>query len=170
MPYTPIVATLGYVLNQARDAVLLVHRTARDDDYQHGLYNGLGGKLEPDEDALAGLRRELYEEAGILVTRATLRGTLNWPSFGPAGEDWFGMVFLVTEFDGTPRTDSPEGALSWVPLSEMEGLPMYEGDRAFLPLVFDEAVAQFHGVLRYEGRRLLHRHIEVVPPIRGISD
>ena len=53
MPYTPIVATLGYVLSPDGEQVLLVHRNARPGDLHLGKYNGLGGKLERDEDVLA---------------------------------------------------------------------------------------------------------------------
>ena len=49
MPYTPIVATLGYVLSPDGKHVLMVHRNKRDDDDHLGKYNGLGGKLEDDE-------------------------------------------------------------------------------------------------------------------------
>ena len=163
MPYRPILATLGYVVDADRRRVLLVHRTARPDDEQYGLYNGLGGKLEPDEDVVSGLRRELREEAGIEATELSLRGTLNWPGFDSLGRDWFGFVFLVTGFTGEPAHHSPEGRLSWVDLDELAGLPLYEGDRLFLPLVFDPAVHQFHGLLRYEGRRLVSHRLEVLP-------
>jgi len=44
MPYTPIVATLGYVLSPDRREVLMIHRNARPDDQHLGKYNGLGGK------------------------------------------------------------------------------------------------------------------------------
>ena len=60
-------ATLGYVLSPDGREVLMVHRNARPDDHQLGKYNGLGGKLERDEDVVAGMRREIHEEAGIEV-------------------------------------------------------------------------------------------------------
>jgi hypothetical protein len=63
MPYTPILATLGYVLSPDRERVLMIHRNARDDDHHIGKYNGLGGKLEANEDVAAGMRREIREEA-----------------------------------------------------------------------------------------------------------
>src|SRR3546814_10833134 len=90
MPYTPIVATLGYVLSPDGRQVLMLHRNARADDHHLGKYNGLGGKIEPDEDVLAGMRREIAEEAGIDCTALSLRGTISWPGFGKHGEDWLG--------------------------------------------------------------------------------
>ena len=75
MPYTPILATLVYVLDRAQGRVLLVHRNARAHDAHLGKYNGLGGKLEPREDVLSGARRELREEATLEATRLSLRGT-----------------------------------------------------------------------------------------------
>ena len=155
MPYTPIVATLGYVLSPDRREVLLVHRNARADDAHLGKYNGLGGKLENDEDVAAGMRREIVEEAGIGCDAMTLRGTISWPGFGRNGEDWLGFVFVVTAFSGTPPAANAEGTLEWVPLERLHELPMWEGDREFLPLVFDDDPRPFHGVMPYRDGRMV---------------
>ncbi len=149
MPYTPILATLGYVLSPERDRVLMIHRDARADDPHFGKYNGLGGKLESDEDVAACMRREIREEAGIECAALSLRGTVSWPGFGKGGEDWFGFIFLVTAFVGSPRRHSAEGTLDWIELARLAELPMWEGDRHFLPLVFDRDPRPFHGVLPY---------------------
>ena len=151
MPCTPIVGTLAYVLRG--DEVLMVRRSARADDQQLGKYNGLGGKLEPGEDVVAGLRRELREEAGIEATSLRLRGTISWPGFGPGGEDWLGFVFVVDAFAGTPPGANAEGTLHWVPRAQVLDLPLWEGDYTWLPLVFDDAVGQFHGVMPYADGR-----------------
>lgn len=159
MPYTPIVATLGYVLSPDAREVLLVHRNARPGDQHLGKYNGLGGKLEPDEDVLAGMRREIREEAGIECTELRLRGTISWPGFGKGGEDWLGFIFLVTRFDGIPFARNHEGTLEWQPIDALGGLPMWDGDREFLPLVFDADPRPFHGVMPYrDGRMVSWRH------------
>ncbi len=155
MPYTPIVATLGYVLSPDGREVLLVHRNARPGDQHLGKYNGLGGKLEPDEDVVAGMRREIHEEAGIDCTAMTLRGTISWPGFGKQGEDWLGFVFLITGFTGRPPASNAEGTLEWVPLDRIHDLPMWEGDRNFLPLVFDGDPRAFHGVMPYRDGRMV---------------
>ena len=154
MPYTPIVATLGYVLSPSRDRVLMIHRNASEQDHHLGKYNGLGGKLEPDEDVLSGMRREIREEAGIECEALDLRGTISWPGFGKAGEDWLGFVFLVGRFRGTPLERNAEGALEWIELGRLGELPMWEGDRHFLPLVFDADPRPFHGVMPYRDGRM----------------
>ena len=149
MPYAPIVATLGYVLSADGRRCLMVHRNARPGDQHLGKYNGLGGKLEPDEDVMAGMRREIREEAGIQCQAMQLRGTISWPGFGKQGEDWLGFIFLVTSFEGAAPLRNDEGDLAWVPLEQLADLPLWEGDRHFLPLVFDGDPRPFHGVMPY---------------------
>ena len=136
-----------------RGKVLLVHRTARPYDAHFGKYNGLGGKLERNEDVAAGMRRELREEAGIEATTLQLAGTVSWPGFGKNGEDWFGFIFRVLKFEGTPNPVGPEGPLEWVEISHVLELPLWEGDRYFLPLVFDLTTPPFHGVMPYSQGR-----------------
>ncbi len=154
MSYTPIVATLGYVLSPDRSQVLMIHRNARENDHHLGKYNGLGGKLDRDEDVLAGFRREIREEAGIECDEVALRGTLSWPGFGRHGEDWLGFIFVVTRFSGQVLERNPEGTLEWIDRDRIMDLPMWEGDRHFLPLVFDADPRPFHGVMPYRDGRM----------------
>ena len=155
MPYTPIVATLGYVLSPDRRRVLLVHRNARAEDHHFDKYNGLGGKLESDEDVMAGMRREIREEAGIECEELLLRGTMSWPGFGKHGEGWLVFIFLIERFSGEPMASNAEGRLDWVDLERVPSLNLWDGDRHFLPLVFDDDPRPFHGVMPYEGGRML---------------
>ncbi len=163
-PYRPIVGTLVYLWDRATDTVLLVRRDARPDDDHLGKVNGLGGKLESGEDVLGCLRREVAEEAGLDLVGPRLRGTISWPGFGPDGADWLGFVFVADAWTGTPPTHNAEGTLFWAPrrrlLDACDGapdaaaeLPMWEGDRHFLPLVFDDDPRPFWGVMPYADGR-----------------
>ena len=154
MPYTPILATLGYVLSPDRKRALMIHRNAREGDHHLGKYNGLGGKLEADEDIVAGMRREIREEAGIECLDLDLRGTISWPGFGKLGEDWFGFLFAVTRYRGEPLERNAEGTLEWVDVEKLASLPLWEGDRHFLPLVFDADPRAFLGVMPYRNGRM----------------
>jgi len=161
VPYTPVVATLAYVVRG--DDVLLVHRTARPGDAHLGKYNGLGGKLEAGEDVAAGVRRELREEAGIEATSLRLRGTMSWPGFGVGGEDWFALVFVVDGFTGEVGRRNAEGTLHWVPRASLFDLPLWEGDHTWLPLVFDPSVGQFHGGMPYTDGRPSGWSVTILP-------
>lgn len=167
-PFRPKVGTLAYLWDRERDVVLMVHRNARPGDDHLGKFNGLGGKVERDEDVVTSLRRELHEEAGVGLDDVVLRGTVTWSGFGPRGEDWLGFVFLVDAWTGEPPPSNEEGTLEWVPRERLARacaddpdvragaeLPLWEGDRHFLPLVFDDDPRTFHGTMPYDGDRPL---------------
>ena len=166
MPYTPIIGTLGYVWNRKTDEVLMVHRIARADDQSLGKWNGLGGKLVADEDVATGMIRELTEEASIVVDAMRLRATISWPGFGPDGEDWLGFLFVIDSWSGVVPNRNDEGTLHWIarprllaacsedfPVAAAAELPMWEGDRYFVPLLFDDDARVVHGVMPYADGR-----------------
>ena len=160
--YCPIVGTLGYVLSPDRRKTLMIHRTFRAEDHHLHKFNGLGGKMRPDEDVVGCMRREILEEAGIRCEEIILRGTINWTGFGPHGEDWLGFIFRIERFSGTPFTANEEGTLSWVEIDRLHTLPMWEGDRYFLPLVFDDNPGTFHGHMPYrDGRPMDWRFVRI---------
>lgn len=161
--YRPILATLGYVMSPDRRRVLMIRRDARPDDQHYGKFNGLGGKLQCDEDVVAGMRREIEEEAGIRCDEIRLAGTVSWPGFGRAGEDWFGFIFRIERFSGSVVDRNAEGSLSWVALTDLSSLPLWEGDRHFLPLVFADPLRQFHGVMPYQDQRPLSWSFSLLP-------
>jgi 8-oxo-dGTP diphosphatase len=153
MPFTPVLATLGYLFSPEGRRVLLVRRDRRPTDIHFGKYNGLGGKLEAGEDIVTGFRREVREESGLSCDNLSLRGTISWPGFGKNEEDWFGFIFRVNRWSGTPLTENSEGTLHWIDVERVMDLPLWEGDRHFLPLVFGGDSRPFHGVMPYRDGR-----------------
>ena len=147
--YKPVLATLAYILSPDGKQVLMIHRNKRTDDLHYGKYNGLGGKLEPNEDVVSGLRREIVEESGLIVEQVLLRGTISWPGFGKHGEDWFGFIFRIERWHGELFSENHEGTLEWVPLDSILGLSLWPSDRNFLPMVFDTDPRPFHGSMPF---------------------
>jgi len=147
-------ATLAYV--RSGNKTLMLHRNARPDDVHFGKFNGLGGKFEPGESPEACMRREVLEESGLVVERAELKGILTFPDFA-GGEDWYAFVFVVHEFSGALAANPPEGELVWVPTAEIPGLPLWEGDRIFLPWL--EEPGFFSGVFAYRNGRLQEHRV-----------
>ncbi|AYW77093.1 putative mutator MutT protein [Propionibacterium acidifaciens F0233] len=159
----PQLTTLAFVLHPDGERVLMVHRTARPDDDQLGKYNGLGGKVERDEDVAAGMKRELREEARLEVDHMSLAGTVSWPGFNPDGSDQFGFVFVVDAWHGDIPPANEEGPLAWERIDRLGELDMWEGDRYFVPLVLDPDVPQFHAVIPYENGRPTGARWTVLP-------
>jgi 8-oxo-dGTP diphosphatase len=125
-------ATLCYVLKG--NDVLMVHRVKKAQDMHHGKWNGLGGKLEPGETPEECARREIREESGLEVNELTLKGILTFPGFAN-DEDWYAFVFVAGAVHAA-LIDSPEGVLKWVSREELFDLNLWEGDRIFLPWIF----------------------------------
>jgi len=110
----------------------------------------------------------LQEEAGVTATSLLLRGTISWSNFGPKREEWLGFIFLADSWEGDLLASNDEGSLVWVGLERLlqacavdpgtraaADLPMWEGDRHFVPLVFDGDDRQFHGSMPYDGDKPL---------------
>lgn len=146
----------------------MIRRNARPDDDHLGKVNGLGGKVERDEGVVEGVRRELREEANVELTSLSLRGTITWSNFGPKHEDWLGFVFLCDRWTGDIPKANEEGTLEWIDrarllqscsdddaLARQADLPMWAGDKHFVPMVFDEDTRPFHGTMPYDGDRAL---------------
>lgn len=159
MAFTPIIGTLAYLHHEPSDKVLLIRRNARPDDDHYGKVNGLGGKVEADEDIVSSAKREIFEEAQVDATDMVLRGTITFTNFGPKREEWLVFVFLVTAWTGTCAETNDEGTLEWVARQRLldscdagDGghLPMWAGDRHFVPLVFDDDRRAFHGAMPYD--------------------
>lgn len=149
MSYQPELTTLGFVRHPDGQHVLMVHRVARADDEQLGKWNGLGGKLEADEDIWTGMARELREEANIEVRSMRLRGTVSWPGFHTDGRDAFAFIFVIDDWAGQLPQRNVEGNLAWQRIDQLHELPMWPGDRYFLAHVFDPEVTSFHLVIPY---------------------
>jgi 8-oxo-dGTP diphosphatase len=126
-----------------------MHRNKWQDDVHRDKYIGLGGHVEPDEDVITAIRREVEEESGLIVEEMTLRGSVTWTGFGPECSSYLAFVFLVTKFSGSQHEGNEEGTLEWVPLAGLADVPMWDSDHQWLPMVFDGDPRQFHGVMPY---------------------
>lgn len=147
-------ATLIYVTHGPE--VLMLHRR-QGKDAGGRKWNGLGGKLEPDESPRQGARRELLEESGLHLPEEAFRcfGFLQFPNFkAHRSEDWNCTVFLA-ECSSKDRDRiaaapaSPEGDLSWVRRTDVLQLALWPGDRYFLPWILADHPRPFTATLWY---------------------
>ncbi len=149
-PHRFDLTTLAYV--RRGDQTLMLERNAPPGELHAGRWNGLGGKFLPGESPEACLRREVREEAGIEVLQAQLKGCLSFPAFDGA-RDVYSFVYLVTRFSGEPLAEGPEGRLHWIANERLTTLPLWEGDRTFLPWLDEPGF--FSAELRYRDGRFV---------------
>ena len=122
--------TLCYV---ERDGCwLMMHRVRKNEDENAGKCIGIGGHLEENESPEECIRREALEETGMNLTALRLRGIITFilPDWGNE------LTFLYTaQTDTTELKECSEGVLKWIPIEDVMDLPLWEGDRIFLPLL-----------------------------------
>ncbi len=126
--------TLCYI--ERGDAYLLLHRVKKEHDLNRDKWIGLGGKLEPGESPEDCLLREVREETGLTLTAWRFRGVVTFCYEAEPAEQMF--LFTATGWTGTLRPDCDEGALEWVPKSQVDTLPVWAGDKIFFRLLAEE--------------------------------
>ncbi len=102
----------------ARDRqCLLLHRRRSPNA---GMWNGIGGKIEPGEDPFAACIREVREETGLAITDPKLR-VLLVITIRDTGELWIIYAFYAPAPAGEVAA-SEEGDLRWVDADEILSL------------------------------------------------
>jgi 8-oxo-dGTP diphosphatase len=122
----PEVRVVAGALFDAERRVLIAQRPAGK--HMAGRWELPGGKLDPGETPIEGLRRELAEELGVELrdARPLIRLRHDYADRRVCLDVW-----RVTDFDGVPRGLDGQ-ALAWVALDDLPGRDILEAD---LPII-----------------------------------
>ena len=138
---------------------LMLHRIKKVNDENRDKWIGIGGKLEPYESPFDGVRREVYEETGLTLTKVDYRGIITFCS------DLYGTeymhLFTSCNFSGELTDNCDEGQLEWVEKGEVTNLPIWEGDKIFFDLI-NRSSSFFSLKLVYEGDKLVSHTTEFI--------
>ncbi len=126
--------TLCYVTRG--DQVLMLHRVKKKNDINHDKWIGIGGKFLPEESPDECILREAWEETGLTLTSWRCRGVVTFLNAGSDGEYMY--LFTADGFEGDMH-ECNEGDLEWVSREFLYSLPMWEGDKIFLDLLWQDA-------------------------------
>ena len=98
------------------------------------LYNGIGGHVEKGEDILTAAYREFYEETGLNLLNPWLCAVVTIDTGKGTG---IGMhVFRGEMSPGKPKGTS-EGLLEWVPLGDIQNVPLVEDLPVLIPKIME---------------------------------
>ena len=141
-------STLCYI-TRGND-VLMLHRVKKKNDINKDKWIGIGGKFEKDESPDECILREAMEETGLTLTDWQCRGIVTFLNTQCDGEYMY--LFTADGFEGSLK-ECDEGDLQWVSREFLYSLPMWEGDKIFLDLLWQDAPF-FLLTLRYDGDQL----------------
>ena len=134
-------STLGYL--EKNGAYLMLHRVKKKNDINHDKWIGIGGGFEEGESPEDCMRRETYEETGLCLGKLAYRGLVTFVCYTDDGLTTEHMhIFTTSDFTGNTDFNGDscnEGVLEWVPKTEIESLPIWEGDKIFLRLLAADA-------------------------------
>ena len=107
---------LGFLFSENREKVCLIEK--QKPEWQKGLLNGIGGKIELGETAIEAMVREFNEEAGLKLNYVT------WEHFATMnGKDW--KVYCYVAF-----SDS----IFWVKTNEIEIVSVFDTNHVLTEL------------------------------------
>lgn len=147
-----VYTTLCYI--QKGDSYLFLRRNKKPNDVNEGKCIGVGGHLEEGETPAQCLKREILEETGLTVKKYVYVGKIDFLNSACDPERMY--LYRVTEVEGELR-ECDEGELFYCPKGQMMDLPLWEGDKIFLPLL--ESPSPF-------GLDLLYDHDDLIE-VRG---
>ena len=142
-------STLCYITRG--DDVLMLHRVKKKNDINKDKWIGIGGKFEKEESPDECLLREAKEETGLTLTTWRCRGVVTFLNDSCEGEYMY--LFTADGWEGELK-ECDEGDLQWVSRDFLYSLPMWEGDKIFLDLLWQDAPF-FLLTLRYSGDTLV---------------
>lgn len=151
------ITTLCYI--EKDDCYLMLHRVKKAVDINKDKWIGIGGHLEEGESPEECLVRETREETGLELTDYSLRGVITFVTDSYPTEYMF--LYTAAGFTGT-LLSCDEGDLEWVPIKDVEKLPIWEGDQVFFRLLREQE--EFFSLkLRYEGGKLVEAKLNGQP-------
>lgn len=165
---TMITATLCYIRDSNK--TLMINRNKKPGDIHLGKWNGVGGKCQLNEHIQECAFREIYEETGFLGGLLCLKGEILFPKFDSIN-DWKVFIFEGRKFHSSCPSlfDCKEGELSWVLDKEILSLNLWEGDRIFIPWLYDSKfyVPYFKGRFYYKNKKLSSYSVQFFHSVDG---
>ena len=141
--------TLCYIEKDGK--MLLLYRNKKENDLNEGKWIGVGGKVEPGETPEECVKRETFEETGLILHAVHFYGIIHFRNDRYEDEEMY--LYSSDDFSGEVRKDCPEGELRWVEKEKVMDLPTWEGDPYFLSRIL-KGDREIELTLKYEKDRL----------------
>ncbi|MDY6846026.1 MAG: 8-oxo-dGTP diphosphatase, partial [Chloroflexota bacterium] len=132
-----------------REQVLMLHRNFPPNQ---GLWNGVGGHIEPGETARQAVIREVKEETGYDIDAPQFAGLLTWDGFEiPPG----GIAIFTAQVPHPNFVTNHEGILAWKSREwACTALEVVDNIHVFLPKILSGEPPQHYHFFYKDGVRI----------------
>lgn len=120
----------AYVILRLGGSLLLTHQVQPEPEFQLP-----GGGIDPGEQVLPALHREVYEETGWTMSRPTRLGVFRRFTYMPEYDLWaekICRVYIARPARQLGPPSEPGHTAHWMPISLAAELLANEGDRMFV--------------------------------------
>lgn len=130
-------------------------------------YNGVGGKLEPNESMEAALVREAQEEIGVRPVNFWKVAEHEFTQMeGSAPWRMYVHVYLCDKWEGTP-IETEEMRPEWFGIEDIPYYEMWQGDEYWLPQVLSGSKVNGRYIFDQNDTLLSHA-IDIVDKLPGV--
>ncbi len=129
-----LVLCVGAFIRNDEDKILIVKKSW-EEKVDGGLWTVPGGKIEPEEYIIDGLKREVLEEAGLHITSYEW---LNEDVFPSGGYQFHGHHFLCRAEPGEVQLEKKLEAYAWIGLNELNNYEFHPNIRRELELILSK--------------------------------
>jgi 8-oxo-dGTP pyrophosphatase MutT (NUDIX family) len=129
-------ATLAYLIKKNNGRISDVCLAMKKRGFGAGRWNGVGGKVMPDETIEDAAKRETQEEIGVDIKEMTKVAELSF--YFPHNSDWNQMVHVYfSEHWDKDIAESEEMAPKWFSVSDLPYSIMWPDDEFWFPQVLE---------------------------------
>lgn len=119
-----------------------------------GVYSGIGGKVEPEEDFYSAMIREIEEETGIKEVKNLKPYSITQHPFPPTEAEWVNVYFNCEIEEQLEIPETEDGAFHWIDPRDVEKLEIVDDLKRYIKILSENPNAFIFGYFFYsEGER-----------------
>jgi 8-oxo-dGTP diphosphatase len=127
------IGTVCFLIDRKKNKVLLLERSKEP---MKGMFAGVGGKTNFDEDVNSSCLREIKEETGLNAKNLKLKGVVKTILEGN-NSSWLLFIYKTSDFDGE-QINCPEGELQWTSIDNIFKVNLIGFIREIMPFVLED--------------------------------